>query len=126
MRNKFFVGVAIVTSFFACQKQDPLTINRDASRPFQDSTTIVIGGNTGGGGSTGGSVNTDFIWTNIADFPGTERDEAVSFSLNGMGYVGVGIKFPDHFTDFYRYDPSANTWTQVASLGSLGLSLIHI
>lgn len=55
-------------------------------------------------------------WTQISDFPGTARYNAVAFELEGQGYVGTG--FDDNWLkDFYAYDPVAAQWTQVVSLG---------
>lgn len=54
-------------------------------------------------------------WTPKADFPGDARQMGVAFSLNGMGYCGLGQNkdagFNDvYFDDFYIYDPTNNTW----------------
>ena len=59
-------------------------------------------------------------WSPIAMFPGEPRKEAVAFSINGKGYVGLGTDgYPDYnrYKDFYRYDPSTNTWTQISDFG---------
>ncbi|MFT3911307.1 MAG: kelch repeat-containing protein [Ferruginibacter sp.] len=49
------------------------------------------------------------------NFPGQKRTSAGGFVLNGMIYVGLGIDDNNSFTDFYKYNPFANTWTQQAS-----------
>ena len=61
----------------------------------------------------------DRIWTQIADFPGEGRYGAVAFVVDGKAYVGTGYR-PDqkttteqYFNDFYCYDPSTNTWSDV-------------
>lgn len=57
--TKISVIVMVLLATVSCKKEDVLTANEEASRPFQDSTNIVIGGgNTGGtgGGSTGGGT----------------------------------------------------------------------
>lgn len=55
-------------------------------------------------------------WTQVTNFPGT-RATAVSFTLNGEGYVGLGgWKMYDNnagnplFGDFYKYNPFSDTW----------------
>jgi len=57
-------------------------------------------------------------WTKKADFPGTERDFAVGFSIGNKGYVGLGYSYSNsqhsetYFKDFWEYDPATDTWTQ--------------
>ncbi len=51
-------------------------------------------------------------WTQLVDFRGTKRREAVAFSIGNKGYVGTG----DDGTltnDFYEYDPIANDWDTI-------------
>lgn len=55
-------------------------------------------------------------WTQISDFPGTGRYNAVSFALQGLGYVGTGFD-NNWLKDFYAYEPSTGAWTQIVSLG---------
>jgi len=59
-------------------------------------------------------------WYPVADFPGA-RSGAVAFTLNGKGYVGTGYNIVNGSTnplsDFYQYDPAANTWTKIADFG---------
>ncbi|HVW59646.1 MAG TPA: kelch repeat-containing protein, partial [Puia sp.] len=58
-------------------------------------------------------------WTQVAPFPTAKgRMRAVGFSIGGYGYIGSGTE--DGVTplaDFYKYDPSTNSWSQIASLG---------
>ncbi|WP_447770577.1 Kelch repeat-containing protein [Sphingobacterium faecium] len=62
------------------------------------------------------SANT---WTKIADLPAdAARYGAVAFTIGGFGYVGTGSRGNDNDTNvksFYKYDPTANTWTLVDS-----------
>ena len=56
-------------------------------------------------------------WSKVADFPGTSRAWAFSFTINGKGYVGGGdsysYEYPGTvFKDLWEYDPQLNTWTQ--------------
>ncbi|HLS94544.1 MAG TPA: kelch repeat-containing protein [Sphingobacterium sp.] len=53
-------------------------------------------------------------WSDIADFPGTARQMAVGFAIDGKGYVGTGSTGSDDLNDFYRFDPATNTWTKIA------------
>ena len=57
-------------------------------------------------------------WTQIPDFPGAPRSNAVGFAVGNKGYIGTGIG-NDGFTvyaDFYSYDPVAQTWSQIDSI----------
>ena len=53
-------------------------------------------------------------WTKIADFPGEARYDAIAFSVNGKGYVGLGKGKDDNLKDFYEYNPNNNTWERIA------------
>lgn len=55
-------------------------------------------------------------WTQMANFPGGARAQAISFCINNIGYVGLG-KLSDLSTfmnDFWAYDFLQNSWTQKA------------
>ncbi len=58
-------------------------------------------------------------WTPIADFPGAGRETGIAYSVNGKGYVGLGVAFENTgttvFNDFWRYDPTNNTWNQLGN-----------
>lgn len=60
-------------------------------------------------------------WTQMADFGGTARYAASYFVIDRFGYVGLGADQyigGYHFTDdFWKYDPTLNSWTQVADFG---------
>ncbi len=45
------------------------------------------------------------------------RFGAVAFSLNGYGYMGLGIDDSTYYNDFWKYDPIGNAWTQEADFG---------
>jgi len=57
-------------------------------------------------------------WTQKADFGGSARQRAVSFSIGSKGYIGTGrdgaaiVK-----NDFWEYNTINNTWTQKANFG---------
>ena len=53
-------------------------------------------------------------WTQKADFGGTWRFGAVSFSIGNKGYLGTGAQGNFAFKDFWEYDQSTNSWTQLA------------
>jgi N-acetylneuraminic acid mutarotase len=52
-------------------------------------------------------------WQSRTDFPGTARYYAVSFGLGNYGYVGTGSSGTSgsNFSDFYKFDPSSNSWS---------------
>ncbi|HOY30571.1 MAG TPA: kelch repeat-containing protein [Bacteroidales bacterium] len=60
------------------------------------------------------------IWTQKADLPGSPRLSAVGFSIGNKGYIGTGFN-PDStvlfYKDFWEYNPSTDTWTQMADFG---------
>ena len=56
-------------------------------------------------------------WQNIQDFSGTERDDAVSFTINNQAYCGTGLSpWFAEFADFYSFDFNTQSWTSIASL----------
>lgn len=57
-------------------------------------------------------------WSRIAVFPGDLRERAVAFSVNGVGYVGLGYNRKLNETelrDIWKYDPVADTWTKMTA-----------
>lgn len=62
-------------------------------------------------------VNSQGVWTQKAPFSGTARWGVISFSIGSKGYVGGGYDGSNNFSDFWEFDLSANTCTQVASYG---------
>lgn len=55
-------------------------------------------------------------WTQLADFPGKARSEAVAFATRQKkGYLGTGIDAQGNLLrDFYEYDPTTNAWKRIA------------
>lgn len=53
------------------------------------------------------------VWTQMADFIGSPRRSAVSFTINLLGYVGTGKDETGYKKDMYSYNSSTNTWTQL-------------
>ena len=57
-------------------------------------------------------------WSQVASCAGMKpRNSAVAFNTNGKGYVGTGFDGKNALSDFWQYDPVANSWAQKASLG---------
>lgn len=58
-------------------------------------------------------ANAQDIWLKKAAFEGSAREYAVSFSIDTMGYVGLGddgaLK-----NDFWAYDSKSDSWTQIS------------
>jgi hypothetical protein len=50
-----------------------------------------------------------------ANFPGQKRESAGGFVINSAAYVGFGSNDNTAFTDFWKYNPSSNTWIQQAN-----------
>jgi N-acetylneuraminic acid mutarotase len=50
-------------------------------------------------------------WSQKADFSGSARRQAVSFSVGEFAYVGTGQDVTGLKKDFFKYDPLTNTWT---------------
>lgn len=56
-------------------------------------------------------------WVQSQGFGGEPRSNAVSFTLNGKGYVGLGSNDNTLFSDFWQYDPATKKWSKVADFG---------
>lgn len=58
-----------------------------------------------------------WIWEQLADFPGTARDDAASFTIDGIIYVGTGMEVGWGLTtDWYAFDASTESWSPIAPL----------
>jgi N-acetylneuraminic acid mutarotase len=91
---KHFLILSACVILFACKKKtDPVP-------------------NTGGG-------NVNYTFSSVASFPGSSRHEAVGFTLAGMGYVGLGENYPTVYQNFYKYNPTTNSWSSVADFGGV-------
>lgn len=54
-------------------------------------------------------------WTKKKNFPGGPRYGAVSFTIDGKGYIATGYNgFDGYMRDLWEYDPQTDTWTQKA------------
>ncbi len=71
-------------------------------------------------------------WTQMADYGGEARTQAVSFVVGNIAYVGTGkgSDFATLLNDFYAYDSETNTWTQISDfpgtprLDAVGVSMV--
>ncbi|MDX2361308.1 MAG: kelch repeat-containing protein [Crocinitomicaceae bacterium] len=56
-------------------------------------------------------------WSQMNDFPSNKRDDAASFTIGNIAYVGTGMDegFIMH-SDFYAYDMGTESWSQIQSL----------
>lgn len=61
------------------------------------------------------STNT---WSQKANYPGTGTQKGVAFSINGIGYYGLGTAGGI----LYSYNSSSNTWTQKATCSLASVS----
>ncbi len=69
-----------------------------------------------------GSVTLINLWSQKPSIPSIGRYGAVGFSLNGKGYIGTGYDDIDgiYYNDFWQYDPTTGSWTQLKDLGDIG------
>lgn len=54
-------------------------------------------------------------WTQIANFPGGNREGATGFSYGNRGFMGFGSPFIQFTDDLYEYIPATNSWEAKAS-----------
>lgn len=53
-------------------------------------------------------------WTAIASFGGGLRSSAIAFAIGDFAYVGTGFSPDGHKNDLWKYNPSENSWQQLA------------
>lgn len=58
-------------------------------------------------------------WIQRADFPGGVRYQLCSFSINNIGYVGMGLNQDVYKKDFYKYNPGSNEWIEIAQFPAM-------
>lgn len=58
-------------------------------------------------------------WIQRADFPGGVRYQLCSFSINNIGYVGLGLNQDVYKKDFYKFNPGSNEWTAIAQFPAM-------
>ncbi len=54
------------------------------------------------------------FWSETAKFPAISREDAVSFSINKKGYIGIGNDGGNLQLDMWEYDPEEDSWTQIS------------
>ena len=60
-------------------------------------------------------------WTQLTDLPGTARDDAASFAIDGRIYVGTGREVGFGYTnDWFCYEPSTESWSTISSMPTEG------
>lgn len=61
-------------------------------------------------------------WSQLAAFPGTARQNIVTFTAGSKGYFGGGIFYSTNVTDLWQYDFTTNTWAQKSNLPMTGIA----
>ena len=93
----------------SCSVTDPILVVPIVS----PNASIAASGPTLGCGSLIlSNANGGDVWVQKANIQGI-RGNAVGFSINGKGYVGVGAN--SYSNDLWEFDPATNTWTQKAN-----------
>jgi N-acetylneuraminic acid mutarotase len=114
------------------------SIFREQASSFSIGSNAYIGlglGNNDGRYRINVTHNDDFwefnsvtkAWRRVADFKGGKRSGATSFAINGRGYVAFGYSTicPSnglcdftYYDDIWEFNPSANSWSKVATYNS--------
>ena len=64
-------------------------------------------------------------WTRKPDFPGHNRQDAATFSIDGKGYLGSGLSGLNKPTrDFWKFDPLTDVWSAIQSLPEENATLV--
>lgn len=130
--NKLVSGTFKFRAFNNHTSADYLYLSQGAFTDIAivDNLTIDITGlnennDDSGDGDDNGDDNGDdtgdetSAWTQTSDFPGVKRNEAVAFTYNNEGFVGLGTVYPDMYGDFYKYSPSSDSWTSLSDYGGV-------
>ena len=56
------------------------------------------------------------MWTQKSNFPGGVRYALSALSIDGKGYVGLGVDNDLYRRDWWEYDPATDVWTEKAEL----------
>ena len=59
-------------------------------------------------------------WTQLSDFPGTDRGFAIGQAYNGKGYIGFGLSSFNYLNDIWEYDPATNSWSELTTCSCTG------
>ena len=63
--------------------------------------------------SCGSDDDTDGNWSKSAEYSGSGRGGAVSFTIGDDVYLGLGYSNGDYFSSFYKYNTSSNNWLTI-------------
>lgn len=55
------------------------------------------------------------LWTQLNDFGGNARYNAIGFATGGKAYVGTGNDGSNYLGDFWEYDPATDAWQEIIS-----------
>lgn len=64
-------------------------------------------------------------WVQKANVPGGPRQGAVGFALGAYGYIGTGEYSGSAYSDFYKYDTTANIWDTITNFPTIEFGLVH-
>jgi len=59
-------------------------------------------------------------WSQMADFPGVARENAINFTIGHYGFVGLGNVGSTTYSDFYKWDQTTNSWSQIPDYPGAG------
>lgn len=59
-------------------------------------------------------------WNTLPNFPGAARGFGIGAVNNGLAYLGFGATSVQYLNDFWSFNASTGTWTQLASCGCSG------
>jgi len=66
--------------------------------------------------SCGSDNGLDGNWRKSAEYSGSERGGAVSFTIGNDVYVGLGYSDGDYFSSFYKYNTTINNWVKISDV----------
>jgi N-acetylneuraminic acid mutarotase len=65
------------------------------------------------------AAGTNGTWTQRVSLGGSKRSGAVAFVYNNKGYVVTGINNGQTVSDFWVFDPSTTSWTQLRDIANI-------
>ena len=96
MKKLTWVCSALIAMLISCKKEDTTTIViTPPPTPVLDVAAIGT-------------------WRKLSDFTGEKRSNALSFVINGKGYILGGNNGKTWLADLYEYDPAMDKWTKKA------------
>jgi len=83
---------------------------------FVVGTTCYVGPELGTNAVYAYDTDSD-SWTQVADFPGSERSGHAAFALDDAGFLGGGrVPGGSALSDWWSYDPALDSWSEIASM----------